>query len=488
MRRWLLVIAGLLLTVVGVVLVRTWTFAAPDYASDLPTPPAAPAFVVAESAARLGAAIRFPTVSQQVDANAAIDRSAWAALHAWLEQSYPRAHTAMERHLIADWTLLYRWPGSDPTLPPIVLMAHQDVVPVTPGTEGDWRQPPFAGVLAGDAVWGRGAIDDKGSLVALFESIEALLADGFVPRRSVILLSGHDEEVGGTGARAAAEWMAGRGLRAAFVLDEGMVTVTDFPLLKAPVALIGVAEKGYGTLRVRADAAGGHSSMPPARTAVGTLARALVAMDEQQDPLSLDGPAFETLAAVAPRAGFTTRMAIANRWLFSPLLKAQIATTPSGAALLHTTMAPTMLSGSPKENVLAQRAEALVNFRIAPGQTPDDVLARARAAVAHLEVQLEWVGSPKPPSAVSPTDSEGWRQLAVLAAGEHAHPVAPALVLAGTDSYHLAPVADAVFRHQPLELSLSELTMIHGTNEHLTLANLERMLRFYARLIRATAG
>lgn len=486
MRRILLGLTLLLAVLVSVVLVRTWSLAAPAYMQADPTPLPAHArlqFDLGRAAAHVGEAIAIPTVSAQEVPDSGHDRASWQQLHDWLERTYPLTHATLLREKVADWTLVYRWAGSAPALPPIVLMAHQDVVPVTPGTEHEWRHPPFAGTVAEGAVWGRGAIDDKGSLVALFEAVEALLRRGYLPQRTVLLISGHDEEVGGTGAQAAARWMAERQLRALFVLDEGMVTVTDFPLLKAPVALIGVAEKGYGTLRVTAQGEGGHSSMPPPETAVGTLAQGLVALAAQPDPYRLEGPAWETLRAVAPRAGFGTRMAIANRWLFAPLLKDQISRTASGAALLHTTQAPTMLRGSPKENVLAAEAEALINYRITPGQTPDTVIARARAALAGLPLNIAWNGTPKPPSPVAPTDSTAFRWIARMAGDNGELPVAPALVLAATDSYHLGHVAEAVYRHQPLRLSLTELSMIHGSNEHLTLPNLERLLHFYAGLI-----
>lgn len=486
MRRILLGLGLLLAVVVGIVLVRTWTFAAPAYTLPDPTPLPAQArlqFNLERVAARVGEAIAMPTVSVQAEPGAAFDSAPWQELHQWLERTYPLIHATLRREKLADWTLVYLWAGADPTLPPIVLMAHQDVVPVTPGTEQEWRHPPFAGTVAEGAVWGRGAVDDKGSLVALFEVVEALLRRGYAPQRTVLLISGHDEELGGTGAQAAARWMAERQLRALFVLDEGMVTVTDFPLLGAPVALIGVAEKGYGTLRMQARSEGGHSSMPPPQTAVDTLALGLVALAAHPDPYRLEGPAWETLRAVAPQAGFGTRMAIANPWLFAPLLKSQISRTPSGAALLHTTQAPTMLRGSPKENVLAAEAEALINYRITPGQTPDSVLAHARSVLADLPLTLAWSGSPKPPSPVAPTDSSSFRWIARMAGGNGELPVAPALVLAATDSYHLSHVAEAVYRHQPLQLSLTELAMIHGSNEHLTLPNLERLLHFYGGLI-----
>jgi carboxypeptidase PM20D1 len=363
--RWLARIAlglvALVVALVTVVLVRTFTYAGPVQADQDPVT-VAPAIAVdvARAARNLSAAVQIQTVSHQ---DRAEDQPAeWDRLHAFLQGAYPAVHAAMTRQVVAGHGLVYTWPGAEPGLAPIVLMAHQDVVPVTPGTEKDWKHPPFAGVVAENAVWGRGAIDDKGSLIALFEAMEALASGGFKPRRTVILVSGHDEEVRGEGAQAAAALLKSHGVRAEFVLDEGLAVIADNPVTGGRLALIGTAEKGYGTLRVTAPATGGHSSTPP-KDAGGAVAlsRAVVAIAEHAFPMAFSGPGAEMVETVAPTAGFAVRMAVANRWLFEPLLVRQVGATPPGAALLHTTIAPTMLRGSPKENVLPQDATAWIN-------------------------------------------------------------------------------------------------------------------------------
>ncbi|WP_309644794.1 M20 family peptidase [Phenylobacterium sp.] len=479
---------ALLALLVAVIVVRTATYKAPGSADLSQVKLAAPVTVDRDRAAQhLSQAIGFQTVSHQDKAD---DQPAeWDRLHAWLQATYPAAHAAMTREVIEDHTLVYTWAGSDPSLAPIVLMAHQDVVPVTPGTEGDWKHPPFAGVIADGAVWGRGAIDDKGSLITLFEGVETLAASGFKPRRTVIVVSSHDEEVRGQGARAAAALLKSRNITAQFVLDEGLAIISDNPITGGPVALIGVGEKGYGTLIVTAKAKGGHSSAPPPDSGgVVTLSRAVARIADAQFPLKLDGPGAAMLEGLAPEGPWSIRMAVANRWLFEPLITAQVAATPSGAALLHTTIAPTMLKGSPKENVLPQDASAWINYRIAPGDTAAEVLAHTRAAVGELAVDIAWAKTPDEPSPVSSTTSESWKIIAALAGQSAKAPVAPGLVTAGTDSRYLQPVAKDVYRFQPMVFSLESIAMIHGTNEHMTLENLERAVQFYARLIATAAG
>ena len=488
--RWLaragIAMAAVIGVVAAVVAVRTVTYRAPGGSDGAAVDFAPPVAVDLEGAARhLAEAVRIRTVSHQDPGEN--DWAEWERLRAWLRDTYPAFHSVATLELVADHTLLYTWAGSDPSLPPIVLLAHHDVVPVTPATEGNWTHPPFAGVVADGAVWGRGSIDDKSSLIGVFEAADALAASGFLPRRTVIIVSGHDEEAGGSGAAAAAELLQSRGVRPQFVLDEGLAVIADYPVLGRPVALVGIAEKGYGTLEVTAPAKGGHSSAPPPQTGVETLARAVLAITAKPFPMEFDGPAAAMLRALAPEAGTLVRMAVANEWLFEPLLVRQLAATPAGAAMLHTTIAPTMLRGSPKENVLPQDAAAWINYRIAPGTPSAEVIERARKATDGLGVEVEWVHAPYEASPVSSTESPGYRIIAALAGDGGRTPVAPGLVTATTDSRAFSGIAEDVYRFQPIVASIREFEMIHGTDERLTLDNLQRLTSFYASLI-ATAA
>ena len=488
MKKWVLGIGVAVVALGAVVAVRTATFAPQSVAdgSAIKVTPLAP-FDTNQAAQHLAEAVRFQTISNQ-DASQN-QRGEWDKLHTWLAATYPKAHAAMQREML-DQTLVYTWPGSDPAAQPIIVMAHQDVVPVTPGTEKDWKYQPFAGTIAEGAVWGRGTIDDKGSLVALFEAMEALAASGFKPKRTIYLVSGHDEEVGGTGAEAAAKLLAERKVKALFTIDEGGVITSDTPIINQPAMMIGVGEKGYVTLRLRADAPGGHSSMPPKEIGTINLAKALIAIHQDQFPLELRGPAAAMLDVFAAKAGGMTKVAAANKWLFSGVIKGQMAESPASAALLHTTIAPTMLQGSPKENVLPQSAEALINYRIAPWDNSAKVLERARAAVAGLPVTVDFnERAPREPTPVSSSTSLGWQ---LIVASAHAgHPgiaASPYLVVAGTDSRSMTPVSDDVYRFAAISLATAETKMIHGTNEHITLKNLASAIAFYARLLATAAG
>ena len=488
MKKWVLGFGVAVVALGGVVAVRTATFAPQAVADGAAIKVAPPApFDTNLAAQHLAESVRFQTVSNQDPSQNQLGE--WDKLHGWLAATYPKAHAAMQRELLGK-TLVYTWPGSDPAAQPIIVMAHQDVVPVTPGTEKDWKYQPFAGTIAEGAVWGRGAIDDKGSLVALFEAMEALASQGFKPKRTIYLVSGHDEEAGGSGAVAAAKLLASRKVKALFTIDEGGIITTDTPIIKQPAMMIGVAEKGYVTLRVRADAPGGHSSMPPKEIGTINLAKALIAIHEDQFPLELRGPAEGMIDVFAAKAGGLTKMAAANKWLFSGLIKKQMADSPASAALLHTTIAPTMLQGSPKENVLPQSAEGLINYRIAPWDNSAKVLDRARAATKDLPVKVDFTErGPREPTPVSSSTSLGWQL--IVASARAGHPglvAAPDLVGAGTDSRSMTPVSDDVYRCAAISLATSETKMIHGTNEHITLKNLESAIAFYARLLATAAG
>src|SRR5882724_2796478 len=303
-------------------------------------------------AQRLGGALRFKTVSYQDSSQ--FDAREFDGFQRYLRATFPRLHTALTLEKVNGYGLLYAWTGADPNLPPIVLLAHQDVVPVEPGTEGRWTEPPFEGRIAGGYVWGRGALDDKGSLVGILEAVEQLVAAGAKPRRTVYLAFGYDEEVGGRrGAARIADLLASRNVHPEWVLDEGGALATGLVTgISGPVALVGIAEKGYVTVAITAQAEGGHSSMPPDETAVGILAAAIVRLEHDQMPRAVRGPTAAMFDYLGPEMSFGPRLVMANRWLLGGILAHEFGATPQGNAMLRTTTAPTVLQAGVKENVL----------------------------------------------------------------------------------------------------------------------------------------
>lgn len=454
--------------------------------------PLAPLAVdTAAVAQSVSAAVQARTVSGLVDP--AASAAAFAQLHAHLAARYPRVHAALRRELVGAHGLLFFWPGRDTKLPPVLLMAHQDVVPIAPGTEALWQQPPFAGTVDATHVWGRGALDDKVNVILQLEAVERLLADGFQPERGIYLFFGHDEEVGGSdGAVNAVKALQARGVKLAFVLDEGMaVTEGILPGVAKPIALIGLGEKGSVTLKLATQAAPGHSSMPPApgTSAIGRLSAALAKLDQQPLPGGVQGAAADMFAALAPELPFGQRLALSNLWLLRPVVEAMLAKGAATNAMMRTTTAMTVLSAGNKENVLPGRAEALVNFRILPGDSTDAVLAHVKRVIADAQVEVTKVGVGFEPSPLSSAQAPAFKL--VERAVREVFPdavVAPGLTLQATDARHFAAVAEQVYRFMPIRFKPEDLPRLHGTDERIAVAQLADGVRFYHRLLHLAAG
>lgn len=427
---------------------------------------------------RLAAALRFQTISNQD--NSLRDSSQFTAFHQHLEQTYPAFHSAVEKESVAGLSLLFRWRGKNNTLKPALLMSHQDVVPVEPGTEKLWKSPPFAGNTVNGEIYGRGAIDDKCGLVGIFEAVELLLRENYVPQRTLYFAFGHDEEVGGRGAAATAALLKSRGIEIESVLDEGTAILeSDFAGVSKPKALIGIAEKGYLTLELSAITDGGHSSMPPENTAVGILSAAIVNLEKNPMPARLEGPLLQTFESLAPEMPISHRLLFTNLWLFRPLIISTLKGSPSGNAMIRTTTAPTMLQGSPKENILAREARATINFRILPGDSIESVMQHVRKVVDDQRITIK-KGNAFEPSPVSSSTSQAYTILAktINSVFSEAIPV-PFLVLGGTDARHFTSVSRNVYRFLPVQLSEKDLSMVHGTNERIGVAAYAKAIQFY---------
>jgi carboxypeptidase PM20D1 len=434
-------------------------------------------------AKHLAEAINFPTISYRDRSQ--MSAETFEAFQQFLVATYPRLHQTLELERVAGLSLLYTWRGSSPAEPPILLLAHQDVVPAE--NPERWTGPPFEARIADGYVWGRGAIDDKGSLIAICEAVEQLIKAGFVPKRTVLLAFGHDEEVGGAeGARKIAELLASRGVRALFAIDEGAAVVGSgmFPGLAAPVALVGVAEKGSATLEVVARAEGGHSSTPPRQTASGILARAIERLESNPLPGGVGGVTRNFFETIAPEMPLWARVPLANLWLFATPMDLALSQQPAVNALLRTTTAVTMLSGSPKENVLPVEAIATVNFRLLPGDSGDQLLERVVAIVDDPRVEVRFKFPPREASAVSPSDGEAYaliqRSIAEIFPGVV---VAPFLTIGGTDAREYSPVTDGLYRFAPFVYGPADLKLAHGIDERIAVSNLPAAVRFYEQLV-----
>jgi len=471
-------ILAILILLVLVVLIRTIKLK-PQAVSAEPLP----LDVDGERAAQhLGEAIRLKTVSMATPEEC--DWGEWRKFHSFLERAYPLMNSRLERETINDYALLYRWKGKDESKLPILLMAHIDVVPVAEGTLSEWKYPPFSGEIAEGYVWGRGAVDMKGSLIAIAEAVETLLEEGVTPERDVYISFGHDEEVmGESGAMDTAALLKERGIRFEFVLDEGSPMRSGAPFGVAhSIAGIGTSEKGYIDVCLTAKSKGGHSSTPPEKTALTELAEAVAKVAASPMPYRIAGSTKDLLMTLAPYMSFRHRMQYANLWLFSGAVKRGLKKDPYMAALLHTTFAPTQAKGSAAPNVLADEATAIINVRIAPWDSIEGVLAYiAEKAGPRVEVSCQLTS---PPTGVAPMNGAPYRYMADTV--KRMFPdyiVAPFPMLAATDSRYFTGISDNILRFVPFRSFEQDAAGMHGVNERVSLESLTEGTAFFKHMI-----
>jgi carboxypeptidase PM20D1 len=434
--------------------------------------------------AKLQELLRIPTVSY------ADERADPAPFHAFLaahERLFPRLHADLERTLLNGTAMLFHWPGRS-SARPVVLMAHIDVVPVA---EGDrWQHPPFAAEVVDGTLWGRGTLDDKGSLVAISEAVERLLEGGHVPAQDVWLSFGNDEEISGGGAPAAAAALRARGVAPWFVLDEGGAVAHDaFPGVSAPVAVVGVTEKGTTTVTLEVEGRGGHSSTPRRNDTTARLARAVVRLDDLSFPAALPAPTLELLRRLAPHAKAPMRQLLGAATKAPPVLTRLLTLAgPETAAMTRTTLAVTTLQGSPAHNVIASTARAGVNVRVMVGDTVAGVVQRMCRAIADDRVRVT-VTEASEPSPVSAYDDDAFRLLESVI--EECFPGAvpsPYVMMGATDSRFLTEICPRVYRYAPFRMTKAQRESIHSYDEHIGVEAFLEGVRWYQRLVERLPG
>ncbi|HXJ55730.1 MAG TPA: M20 family peptidase [Verrucomicrobiae bacterium] len=481
-------LAGLLIFVVVLIAVGLYRTAAFP-SKQLSGVPVIQVAVAADAAAeRLAKGIAFPTVSNQNKQDT--DRAAFIAYHEYLARVFPHVHEQLILEKPGNLSLLYTWKGKDPSKAPVVIMGHQDVVPVVPGTEKDWEHPPFSGALTNGYVWGRGALDDKVMVQAILEAVETLLIQNHQPSRTIYLAFGHDEEVGGAdGMKAVVQSLKAKGIKqVALVLDEGLPIAPGlFPGINGPTALVGIAEKGYLSLELRVDGEGGHSAMPPRHSNIGILAQAIRRLEDNPFPLRLTPVVKSQFDYLGPEMPFKSRLVLANLWLFRGLFMQTMSRSPRTAAFLRTTTATTMFNAGVKENVMPTRATAVVNFRILPGDSVNAVTHRVREMINDDRVQIREVSPPDEPSPVSDTHSQAYALLDRTIREIWGTPdlkVAPLLVIGGTDARHFSELSRNIFRFTAVQVeSAADSGRWHGTNERVLIREYAKSIGFFQLLI-----
>jgi carboxypeptidase PM20D1 len=407
----------------------------------------------------------------------------------FVSETYPLMDSLLEKKIFNSFSHLYYWQGTDTSLKPIVMMGHLDVVPVIEKNIPEWKVGPFSGAIKNDTIWGRGAIDDKVGVIGIMEAVELLLKQNYRPKRSYYFAFGHDEEIGGpNGAVAMAKYLKEQGVTAEFVMDEGGVIADGLiPDITKEVALIGTAEKGYLTLNLAVKIEGGHSSMPGKETAIDVMSNAIAKLKKNPLPAKITVPLEGFMEYLGPEMPFVNKVVFANRGVLEPLILNLYENSASGNALIRTTTSPTIFNSGIKDNIIPQRANATVNFRVLPETTIDDVITHVKNTINDERITITKGATLTEASSLSKTDSFGFNSLnrTILQLFPEVL-VSPNLVVGATDSRHYKDISDDIYRFSPIHLNDNTKKSFHGLNERLAVADFYDAIQFYVQLIKNT--
>ena len=473
----ILIIAAALGALITFVLVRAVMFKPAKREKVSPAPVA----VNSEKAiSDLAEMVRCRTVSDRNKENE--DEREFEKFEALLPKLFPRVYEKCSFEKVGTRARLFRYKGrSDKS--PTVMMAHYDVVSVV---EEDWEKPAFDGISENGVLWGRGTLDTKGTLNGILQAAEQLISEGFVPENDIYFAFGGDEEINGNGAPDIVNLFRERGITPGAVYDEGGAVVENvFPGVKAPCALIGIAEKGMLNVEYSVKGGGGHSSAPAPHTPVGRLSAACVKMEGSPFKFRLTPPARKMFDTLGRHSTFVYRMIFANLWLFSPVLNL-LTKTQGGEmnALMRTTTAFTQMEGSKGMNVIPPYARMVSNHRLVAGDTTDSVLERIKKTVNDERVEVRMIDGMNP-SVISRTDVEGWERIsAAVSETWQSAIVSPYLMVACSDSRHWGVISDRVYRFSAMALSKEERGYIHGNNERIPHATVTKTVEFFLRLMK----
>ena len=434
---------------------------------------------VDEYSRKLSKMIQVETVSHRDDPEV----EKFRGFHKTLEELFPTVFEKLEKIEI-DGNLMMKWKGADPSLAPIILISHMDVV----AAEGEWKYPPFSGTIADGKVWGRGSGDIKGGLVCFYQAVEELLKEGYTPKCDVYLGSSCTEEIGGDGAPKLANWFKDRGIKLYMLCDEGGGIVQD-PIagVKGNYAAIGIFEKGYGDLKFIARSGGGHSSTPPKNTPIVRLAQFETDIEKHNPFTSKFSPAveqmFENLSPYCTNFGL--KLVMHNLWLFKPLIKLILpAISSQAAAMLRTTMCFTMQKGSNGYNIIPQEAWVTANLRYIPHQNVDESNKIVSDIAKKYDIETEVLYQNSSSNAL---DLNGEQYAMAVEAISRVFPgigIMPYVVTGGTDSRFYGEVCDNCIRFSPINWSPEQMNAMHGIDENIDAGTLPGGVDYYKEIIR----
>ncbi|CCL99719.1 uncharacterized protein FIBRA_01741 [Fibroporia radiculosa] len=449
-------------------------------------------------------------------------------MHAYLEKRFPLVHSKLQKTTVNLYALVYHWQGTDDTLKPMLLTAHQDVVPVEPLTWDEWVHPPFSGYYDGEWIWGRGSCDDKPGLISTLTSVEKLLEKGFQPKRSIVLAYGMDEERSGVaGATAIRDYLLPTYGEDAFsiIVDEGGgYSSRGDALMSSPA----VAEKGKLDARVELSGPGGHSSVPPLHTTIGMLAKLITHIEANPHTVHLNRTStyykqLQCQAEYDPMMSGRMKKLIKRSLKSNKALKKleeELASTDRMyPPLSGTTQAIDIIHGGVKSNALPENAYFIMNHRINTVSSVSDVKSHitetigplavgmnlsvdafgvqygpfsTEAAYGHMQI-TDAYGTQLEPAPVTPTFGSGPYELLAgtiissLSTSKRSDTpkkvfLAPSLSTGNTDTRHYWKLTKHIFRYGHT-FGDDSYNGAHTVNEAMRADGLLEVIRFHTRLI-----
>lgn len=506
MKKLIFIIISLLILLIIIVLIKTFTYSFKKVSANTTS---GWKMIKDDSAIqRLSGGLKIPTVSSGELGD--FNYSTFDTIKEYIKNAYPLIYQNAEFAEVNTYGLVFRLKGSNPSLDPILFLSHTDVVPpgdaeVKDKTENifrpddqplpavsevseEWDFGPFSGAVANGRIYGRGSIDMKGMLFSLLESMNNVIKTKYIPQRDIYLAFGFDEEVGGQqGAVKIAEYFRNKNVQFDAVYDEGGLILEKGSVtgINSDIAVIGCAEKGFLSVKIKVKGLGGHSSMPPAESAIGKAAVIMQRLESGQMKPEVTPLINQFFTNVGGSMSFISRMAIANQWLLKPVLLSQLTKNNSTNALVRTTTALTMMKGSDAPNVLSPEVEFIVNFRLLPGNTVKDVKEHIANATKGFDVEIDEIDSVKEASAVSSSNTRAFQM--IEAAIKEIYPTAiatPYLTVGATDAYKYQIVSKNIYRFMPIKINNAEKQSIHSTNEYLSIENYMKMIHYFEFIMR----
>lgn len=380
--------------------------------------------------------------------------------------------------------LVARLRGRNASQKPIILLAHLDVVEALPK---DWTVDPFRFLERDGWFYGRGTTDDKADAAAWTATLIRFKREGYVPSRDLILMLTADEE---GGPHNGVDWLLNHHrdlIDAAFALNEGGGGIVRKGRRLA--LTVQASEKVYQSFEMLATNSGGHSSLPRADNAIHQLAAGLSQLAAHTFPVTLNEVTrafFERTAASEPPEVAAAMRGVLRR-PSDPAAARILSRLPEYNARLRTTCVATMLEGGHAENALPQRARAVVNCRILPGEPPADVLATLQRVVADAGVVVTPIAAaqPSPPSPLAPevlrpieqTTAEMWPGV----------PVIPTMSTGATDAVYLRRAGIPVYGVSGMFEDVEDIRA-HGRDERIQQTWFFEGVEFGYRLVKRLTG